>query len=74
MRLKRVSRILAEFPETKEMDINPMRLFKDGSGVCVLDARIVMKKGWSVHQYLAASHLCENHRIQFGVHLQFSAG
>ena len=40
----RVSRILAEFPEIKEMDINPIRLFNDGSGLCALDARIVMEK------------------------------
>ncbi|MCX5813396.1 MAG: acetate--CoA ligase family protein [Proteobacteria bacterium] len=41
----RVSWILAEFPEIKEMDINPLRLFKNGSGVCALDARMVIDKG-----------------------------
>jgi acetate---CoA ligase (ADP-forming) len=40
----RVSWILSEFPEIKEMDINPLRLLKDGSGVCALDARMVMEK------------------------------
>jgi acyl-CoA synthetase (NDP forming) len=41
----RVSWILAEFPEIKEMDINPLRLLKDGSGICALDARMVIEKG-----------------------------
>jgi len=40
----KVSLILAEFPEIKELDINPLRLLKDGSGVCALDARMVIKK------------------------------
>lgn len=40
----KVSQILAEFPEIKEMDINPLRLLKDGSGVCALDARMVIAK------------------------------
>jgi len=25
--------------------LNPLRLFKDGSGVCALDARMVIEKG-----------------------------
>jgi len=41
----RVSWLLAEFPEIKELDINPIRLLKDGSGLCALDARMVVKKG-----------------------------
>jgi acetate---CoA ligase (ADP-forming) len=40
----KLSWILAEFPEIKEMDVNPIRLLKDGSGLCALDARIVMEK------------------------------
>ncbi len=40
----RASWILAEFPEIKEMDINPLRLLKDGSGVSTLDARMVVEK------------------------------
>lgn len=42
--IARVSRILAEFPSIKEMDINPLRILKDGSGVCALDARMVIEK------------------------------
>ncbi|OPY12778.1 MAG: succinyl-CoA synthetase subunit alpha [Syntrophus sp. PtaB.Bin001] len=41
----RVSWILTEFPEIREVDINPLRLFKDGSGICALDARMVVDKG-----------------------------
>jgi acetate---CoA ligase (ADP-forming) len=37
----RLSWLLAEFPEIKEIDVNPVRLFKDGTGVCALDARMV---------------------------------
>jgi acyl-CoA synthetase (NDP forming) len=40
----RVSHILAEFPEIKELDINPLRLSKDGAGLCALDARMVLNK------------------------------
>ncbi len=41
----KVSQVLARFPEIKELDINPLRLFKDGSGVCALDARMAIEKG-----------------------------
>jgi len=41
----RVSWLLAEFPEIRELDINPLRLLKDGSGVSALDARMVIDKG-----------------------------
>ncbi len=41
----KVSATLARFPEIKEIDINPLRLLKDGSGVCALDARMVVEKG-----------------------------
>lgn len=40
----KVSWLLAEFREIQEIDINPLRLFKDGSGVCALDARMVVNK------------------------------
>jgi acetyltransferase len=40
----KVSRLLAEFPEIKELDINPIRLYKDGAGLCALDARMVIDK------------------------------
>jgi acetate---CoA ligase (ADP-forming) len=36
----KVSHILAEFPGIRELDINPIRLFRDGTGLCALDARM----------------------------------
>jgi acetate---CoA ligase (ADP-forming) len=39
-----ISWILAEFPQIKELDVNPMRLLKDGSGVCALDARMAIDR------------------------------
>ena len=41
----RVSWLLAEFQEIKELDINPLRLFQDKAGVCALDSRMVIEKG-----------------------------
>lgn len=38
----RVSWLLAEFPRIMEIDINPLRLSKDGAGVCALDTRMVV--------------------------------
>ncbi|BCS96017.1 acyl-CoA synthetase [Desulfoluna limicola] len=37
--IHRVSHLLAEFPQIKELDLNPVRLLEDGSGVLALDAR-----------------------------------
>lgn len=36
----RVSQLLAACPEIKELDVNPLRLLADGSGICALDARM----------------------------------
>jgi acetate---CoA ligase (ADP-forming) len=36
----KISQVLAEFPEIKELDINPIRLLHDGSGLRALDARM----------------------------------
>ncbi|MCP4136448.1 MAG: acetate--CoA ligase family protein [bacterium] len=36
----RVSYLLAEFPAIKELDLNPVRILEDGSGVVALDARV----------------------------------
>jgi acyl-CoA synthetase (NDP forming) len=40
--LLRVSQLLVDFPEIKELDINPLRLFQDQDGCCALDARIIL--------------------------------
>lgn len=37
----RLSQMLVDFPQIKELDINPLRVLPDGKGVIVLDARIV---------------------------------
>ncbi len=38
--IERVSHLMAAFPEIRELDLNPVRIFADGSGVAALDARI----------------------------------
>ncbi len=35
----RVACLLADFPEIRELDLNPVRILEDGSGVLALDAR-----------------------------------
>jgi acetyltransferase len=40
--LGRLSQLLTDFPEIKELDINPLRLLASGQGARVLDARIVI--------------------------------
>lgn len=38
----RVSQLLMDFPEIKELDINPLRIFHEGEGCSALDARIIL--------------------------------
>ncbi len=40
----RVSQLLSAFPEIKELDINPVRVFAEGCGVMALDARMRVEK------------------------------
>ena len=40
--LLRVSQLLLDFPEIKELDINPLRIFYKGQGCAALDARIIL--------------------------------
>jgi acetyltransferase len=42
--IERVSHLMARFPEIKELDINPLRVLDNGSGVIALDARIRLEK------------------------------
>lgn len=42
--LLRVSQLLVDFPQIKELDINPLRLFAEGGGCMALDARIILSK------------------------------
>jgi acyl-CoA synthetase (NDP forming) len=41
--LLRVSQLLVDIPEIKELDINPLRVFAAGEGCRALDARIVIR-------------------------------
>jgi len=41
--IERISHVLAEFRQIKELDINPLRILSDGSGVIALDARLRIK-------------------------------
>ncbi len=38
--LERLSQLVLEFPEIKELDINPLMVFPEGQGTAVLDARV----------------------------------
>ena len=42
--LLRLSQLLCEFPEIKELDINPLRVFHHKKGCIALDARIILDK------------------------------
>lgn len=41
--LLRLSQLLTDFPEIKELDINPLRVFYEGEGCRALDARIILQ-------------------------------
>jgi acyl-CoA synthetase (NDP forming) len=38
----RLSKLLCDFPEIREIDLNPVRIYPTGEGVCALDARIIL--------------------------------
>jgi acyl-CoA synthetase (NDP forming) len=40
--LLRLSQLLCDFPEIKEIDINPLRVFQTGAGCRALDARVIL--------------------------------
>ncbi|MBN2149491.1 MAG: acetate--CoA ligase family protein [Anaerolineales bacterium] len=40
--LLRLSQLLTDFPQIKEIDINPLRVFSAGKGYAALDARIIL--------------------------------
>jgi acyl-CoA synthetase (NDP forming) len=41
--LLRLSQLLIDFPEIRELDINPLRVFQDNNGCRALDARIMLR-------------------------------
>jgi acetyltransferase len=42
--LLRLSQLLSDFPEIREMDINPLRVFSIREGCMALDVRMILKK------------------------------
>jgi acyl-CoA synthetase (NDP forming) len=40
--LLRLSQLLCDFPEIKEIDINPLRVFQAGAGCQALDCRVIL--------------------------------
>ncbi len=42
--LLRLSQLLCDFPRIQEIDVNPLRVFEEGSGSRALDARVILKK------------------------------
>jgi acetyltransferase len=43
--IERVTHLLHEFPQIRELDINPVRVLADGSGVVALDVRLRIEPG-----------------------------
>lgn len=40
--LKRLSQLVTDFEEIKELDINPLIVYEKGKGCCIVDARIIL--------------------------------
>jgi len=40
----RVSKLVCDFPEIEEFDINPMMVFEEGKGVLAVDVRLMLKR------------------------------
>jgi acyl-CoA synthetase (NDP forming) len=40
--LKRLSQLVIDFEEIKELDINPLIVYEKGKGCCIVDARIIL--------------------------------
>jgi acetyltransferase len=40
--LLKISKLVTDFPEIVELDINPMLVFKEGSGAMAIDMRLVL--------------------------------
>ena len=42
--LLRISQLVTDFPEIKELDLNPIRVLKDGKGIIIMDAKAIIKE------------------------------
>jgi acyl-CoA synthetase (NDP forming) len=40
--LMRISRLVTDFPEILELDINPLMVFEEGKGAMAIDMRLVL--------------------------------
>ena len=40
--LLRISQLVTDFPEIKELDLNPIKVLEDGKGVVIFDAKIIL--------------------------------
>jgi succinyl-CoA synthetase beta subunit len=45
----RLSQLLIDFPEIRELDINPLRVFQENNGCRALDARIMLRPIRDIH-------------------------
>ena len=43
--LKRLSQLVVDFEEIRELDINPLIVYEKGSGGRIVDARIILEDG-----------------------------
>ncbi|HEY3331823.1 MAG TPA: acetate--CoA ligase family protein [Capsulimonadaceae bacterium] len=41
--IERLSQLVIDFPQIKEMDINPMLVYSEGQGAAIVDARIILE-------------------------------
>jgi acyl-CoA synthetase (NDP forming) len=41
--IEEISHLMHQFPQIRELDLNPVRIMPDGMGVMALDARILVK-------------------------------
>ncbi len=42
--LLRISQLVTDFPEIKELDLNPIKVLEDGKGVVIFDAKVILAK------------------------------
>ena len=42
--LLRLSQLVTDFPEIKELDVNPIKVLEDGKGIVIMDAKAILDK------------------------------
>jgi acyl-CoA synthetase (NDP forming) len=43
--LLRLSQLVTDWPEIKEIDVNPLVVYEEGEGAIAVDARIILSEG-----------------------------